>query len=173
MLELVGLRLEVLFFKKLLQYLGIGPEIVQIGAYKSAAEPFDREGMSENSREMGDTILTDIQDRMKELIAANRAVRTSQVQDWIDDGPHSAQECSKLGLSDGVCYEDELEKLPEDEEPGLIDLPWSKLRPEEAFLRRTLTFYRPQIAFIVADGLLPRVCPDQARAAARFLAWTL
>ena len=46
-LELVGLRLEVLYFKKLLDYLGIEPEVVQIGAYKSAAEPFDREGMSE------------------------------------------------------------------------------------------------------------------------------
>ena len=163
MLELVGLRLEVLFFKKLLHYLGIEPEIVQIGAYKSADEPFDREGMSENSREMGDTLLTDIQERMKELIAANRAVRTSQVQDWIDDGPHSAQECSKLGLSDGVCYEDELEKLPEDEEPGLIDLLWSKLRTEESFLRRTLTFYRPQIAFIVADGVIATGLPRSSQ----------
>ena len=68
-LELVGLRLEVLFFKKLLDYLGIDPEVVQIGAYKSAAEPFDREGMSENSREMGDAILTDLQERRKVLAA--------------------------------------------------------------------------------------------------------
>ena len=87
-LELVGLRLEVLFFKKLLDYLGIDPEVVQIGAYKSAAEPFDREGMSENSRKMGDAILTDLQERMKELIASNRSVSAAQVQDWIDQGPH-------------------------------------------------------------------------------------
>ena len=159
-LELVGLRLELLFFKKLLDYLGIDPEVVQIGAYKSAAEPFDREGMSENSREMGDAILTDLQERMKELIAANRSVSASQVQDWIDQGPHSARSCTELGLTDGVCYEDELEKLVENEGPGLVDLPWSKLRTEESFLRRTLTFYRPQIAYIVADGV---IAPGRSR----------
>ena len=153
-LELVGLRLEILFFKKLLDYLGIDPEIVQIGPYKSAAEPFDRESMSEHSREMGDAILTDLQERMKELIAANRSVSTTRVQDWIDHGPHSAQRCSELGLTDGVCYEDELEKLVEKEGPGLVDLPWSKLRTGESFLRRAVTFYRPQIAYIVADGVI-------------------
>ena len=153
-LELVGLRLEVLFFKRLLDYLGIDPEIVQIGSYKSAAEPFDRESMSEHSREMGDAILTDLQERMKELIAANRSVSTTRVQDWIDHGPHSAQRCSELGLTDGVCYEDELEKLVEKEGSGLVDLPWSKLRTGESFLRRAVTFYHPQIAYIVADGVI-------------------
>ncbi len=153
-LELVGLRLEVLYFKKLLEYLGIEPEVVQIGAYKSAAEPFDREGMSEQSREMGDAILTDLQERMKERIAANRSVSESQVQDWIDQGPYSAQSCAELGLTDGVYYEDELEKLVENEGPGLVDLPSSKLRTQDSFLRRTLTFYRPQVAYIIANGVI-------------------
>ena len=97
---------------------------------------------------------------MKERIAANRSVSESQVQDWIDQGPHSAQSCTELGLTDGVCYEDELEKLVENEGPGLVDLPWSKLRTEESFLRRTLTFYRPQVAYIVADGV---IAPGRSR----------
>ena len=63
-------------------------------------------------------------------------------------------------MTDGVCYEDELEKLVENEGPGLVDLPWSKLRTEESFLRRTLTFYRPQIAYIVADGV---IAPGRSR----------
>ena len=153
-LELVGLRLEVLYFRKLLEHLGIKPEVLQIGAYKSAAEPFDREGMSEQSREMGDAILTDLQERMKERIAANRSVNESQVQDWIDQGPHSAQSAGELGLTDGVCYEDEVEKLVQNGGPGLVDLHWSKLQADESFLRRTLTFYRPQVAYIVADGVI-------------------
>ncbi len=46
------------------------------------------------------------------------------------------------------------QKLVENEGPELVDLPCSKLSTEESFLRRTLTFYRPQIAYIVADGVI-------------------
>ena len=76
-LEFVVLELEVLLFTKLWQYLGIEPAGVQIGVYKSAPGPFDREDMSENNWKMGDSILTDLQGPMKKFLPANRSVSTS------------------------------------------------------------------------------------------------
>lgn len=163
-LDFVGLRLEVLFFKQLLNTLGVEPQIVQIGDYKSAAEPFARESMSEESRQMGDAILTDLQERLKQRVAASRSVDTSQVQDWIDRGPYGARNAMELGLIDGVCYEDELDALVENEDSGLVNLPWSKLRTDESFLRRMFTFYRPQLAYIVADGVLAQGSSRPSRA---------
>jgi len=51
-IDLVGLRAEILFFKNALDYLGVEPELMSLGQYKSAGEIFNREQMSEASRAM-------------------------------------------------------------------------------------------------------------------------
>ncbi|GAG18130.1 unnamed protein product, partial [marine sediment metagenome] len=81
-LDFVGLSSETLFFRNLLSYLGIEPELFNIGDYKSAAEVFQREGMSGPSREMIDSILSDLQGRLNAEVARNRNVSTRQVQSW-------------------------------------------------------------------------------------------
>ena len=58
-LNLVGLQAELLFFKGLLDRLGVQPEFLHLGEYKSAYEIFTREQMSEASRRMSDSILTE------------------------------------------------------------------------------------------------------------------
>ena len=153
-LELVGLRAEIFFFKNLLDYLGIEPELFSLGEYKSAAEIFTREGMSEASRQMTDSILSDLQNRLKEKVAAARSVEASQVQEWIDHGPYTAHQALEKGLIDGLHYEDELEELLKNGNSGLTELPASKLRDGEGLLSRIFTSYRPQIAYIVAEGVI-------------------
>src|SRR5690606_27670327 len=49
-LELNGLDVEIMFFKKLLDKLEIKPELFKVGEYKSASEPFIRENMSDENR---------------------------------------------------------------------------------------------------------------------------
>lgn len=153
-LELVGLRAEILFFKNLLDYLGIQPELFSLGEYKSAAEIFTRERMSEAARRMTDSILTDLQTRLKEKVAAGRSVSIDQVQERIDHGPYTASQALAQGLVDGLRYEDELEEILRKRTPGLIELPASKLGNRESVLKKLFTFYRPQIAYIVAEGIV-------------------
>ena len=153
-LELVGLRAEVLFLKNLLNYLGVEPQLFSLGEFKSAAEMFTRGKMSEANRRMTDWILTDLQERFKQKVADQRSVSHEQVQDWIDTGPYTARQAEERGLVDGICYEDELEQILQRGDSRLREYPASKLTFRDGRLRRLLTFYRPQIAYMVAEGLI-------------------
>lgn len=153
-LELTGLRAEILFFKNLLEYLGVQPEIFNLGAYKSAAEIFTREQMSDENRQMTDAILSDLQQRLKEKIASRRSITPDRVQELIDEGPYTARRALTIGLVDGLRYEDEMEAIVKEWKAHLVELPASKLPLHEGLLKRLITFRRPQIAYMVAEGIV-------------------
>ena len=152
--DLVGLRAEMFFLKNLLEYLGVEPQLFGLGKYKSAGEIFTRENMSEPHRSMLDSILTDLQKQLVDKIAARSDVTPQQVQEWIDQGPYTARQAANQGLIDGIRYQDEVEDLLKGPETGLRRLSPGKLRVKEGWLKRWVTFYRPQIAYLVAEGVL-------------------
>ena len=158
-LDLVGLRAEMFFFKHLLEYLGVEPQFFSLGEYKSAAETFTRDNMSEAHRSMMDSILADLQRQLVEKVALRRGVSRDQVQEWIDQGPYTARRAAELGLVDGLAYEDQVEALLKESSPALKQLPRSRLKVREGFFKRLLTFHRPQIAYLVAEGILASGAP--------------
>lgn len=152
-LQLLGLRGELLFFSEALERAGIQPEAVQVGRYKAAAEVFTRTGFSEAAREMLDSILSDLQGRMVDRICRRRSVEPETVTNWVDEGPYTSREALEGGMVDGVCYEDELdEKLTEDGKRGKISP--SKVLRRPGLVRRLATFWRPQIAYVVVEGII-------------------
>ncbi|HXK58511.1 MAG TPA: signal peptide peptidase SppA [Acidobacteriota bacterium] len=153
-IDLIGLRAEIFFFKNALDYLGVEPEIFSLGQYKSAAEIFNRERMSEASRAMSLSILSDIQERVTHKVAEARKVAPEQVREWIDSGPYTARKARERGLVDGLLYEDQMEEVVTRKLPGANELPARKLAPEEGRFKRAITFRRPRIAYIVAEGMI-------------------
>ena len=160
-LDLVGLRAEQFFLKNLLDYLGVEPQMFSLGKYKSAAEIFTRESMSKAHRSMLDSILTDLQGQLAEKVAARSGITPQQVQQWIDQGPYTASQAAEKGLIDGCRYEDEVEELLKGPEAALRELPQAKLHVREGLFKRWLTFYRPQIAYLVAEGVLTTGAPQR------------
>lgn len=153
-LDLVGLRLEALFLKNLLERWGVEPQLFNRGQYKAAAEVFTRYRMSEASRRAADAILNDLQQRLLVRVARRRSATPEQAQAWVDGGPYTARQAFETGLIDGICYEDELEsRLPEDGRPW-AEFPLAKLRIGEGLIKRLVTFRRPRIAYIVVEGTL-------------------
>ncbi|GIX05613.1 MAG: hypothetical protein KatS3mg115_0016 [Candidatus Poribacteria bacterium] len=106
--DLIGLRAEVLFFKETLDKLGIQAELVQAGAYKSAAEPYTRTRLSPEAEAMLNRLLDELFDQLVEGIALARGRGREEVIRWIDGGPYSAQEALERGLVDGLEYPDAL-----------------------------------------------------------------
>lgn len=153
-LELVGLRAEVYFFSSLLDYLGVQPQLFNIGAYKSAHEIFTRTSMSEESREDSARLLRDIQDRLLDRIAFRKQVSLQLAQEWVDQGPYVAPKALQFGLVDRLCYPDELEEHLRKRHPGIRKLPLKKLRVGEGLLRRAFGVLRPSVALIIAEGII-------------------
>ena len=53
-LMLVGMRMEVSFYKELFDKIGVKADMLQMGDYKGAAEPFTRTNLSEPNKKQLD-----------------------------------------------------------------------------------------------------------------------
>ncbi|MBM4074122.1 MAG: signal peptide peptidase SppA [Planctomycetes bacterium] len=111
MIMLPGLRAEVSFYKNLFDKLEIQPQMLRVGEFKSAAEPYSRSEMSPAFREELEAILDDYYRQIVETIASSRKLEPDTVKALIDTGLHSAADAKKLGLIDVVGYEDSITEM--------------------------------------------------------------
>jgi protease-4 len=110
MLTVAGVRMEITYFKNLLEKLGIKADMLQVGDYKGAAEPLTRENMSPEFRKQTETVIDDYYQQLIETIAKDRKLDAAKVKDLIDEGLFTAQRAKEVGLIDQVAYSDEFRK---------------------------------------------------------------
>jgi protease-4 len=107
-LMLTGMRAEVTFFKELFDKIGVQADMLQMGDFKSAAEPFMRKSMSKPARAQLTRVLDDYyENSLVERIAQARSLSNEQVKKLIDEGPYTAGGAKKAGLIDRVAYADD------------------------------------------------------------------
>ncbi len=116
-LMLTGLRAEISFYKNLFDKAGLQADMLRVGAFKSAAEPYTRTEMSPEFRQEMEEIIGDFYEQMITMIAESRKLDAKAVEAAIDAGPLSAPEAQQLGLIDQVAYEDQLIKAVEEQHP--------------------------------------------------------
>jgi protease-4 len=114
-LMLVGTRTEIMFYKDLLESLGIRADFLQMGIFKFAAEPFIRNSMSKEARSQYNLVLDDFfANCYVGSIARSRKGKKNMTADaivkMIDEGPFTAQKALKLGLIDEINYFEEFEE---------------------------------------------------------------
>jgi protease-4 len=101
-LEIVGLHGEMMFFKGLLDKLGIEADMLHCGAYKSALEPFTRTEPSPEAAENVNWLLDSLFERWINLLAAGRKLTPDQVKKLVDEAPLSAQQALDGKLIDEI-----------------------------------------------------------------------
>lgn len=110
-LILLGLRAEVSFYKNLFDWLDVKPDVLRVGEYKSAAEPYTRTEMSPAFREEMEAILDNYFGQILDMISKSRGLSAEKVEAAINAGPYMAVDAKKLGLIDHTAYEDQLPDL--------------------------------------------------------------
>jgi protease-4 len=110
-LWVTGLFGEAPYLRGLLDKIGVKPDFLTCGSYKSAAEIFLREGPSPEAEAMQNWLLDGIFDTSIALIARGRKVETAQVRKWIDGGPYTAAKAEAAGLVDAVEHRQEFEAM--------------------------------------------------------------
>jgi protease-4 len=108
-LTLPGVRMEITFYKGLLDKLGVEADFLHIGAYKGAAEPLTRKSLSPEVRRNLTAIVDDYYDQMVHTIAADRDLEPKRVKELIDQGLFTARQAEEAGLIDRVAYRDQLQ----------------------------------------------------------------
>ncbi len=111
MLLMTGMRAEVSFYRNLLDKLDIQADILRVGKFKSAAEPYTRTEMSPEFKQEIEELLDDRFAAIINIIAKSRGLKPEQVKNGIDTGPHTPTSAVKIGLIDAVRYSDELEQI--------------------------------------------------------------
>jgi protease IV len=107
--ELVGMRAEVTFYKNTLELLRLKADVLKVGDYKAAVEPFLRDSMSKENREQIESMLDDnFTNEMVNPIAKGRKLDAAKVKATIDEGPFTAAKAKAHGLVDAVVYDDQV-----------------------------------------------------------------
>ncbi|MDE6488573.1 MAG: signal peptide peptidase SppA, partial [Paramuribaculum sp.] len=106
MLDIHGLSATTMFYKGLMEKLGIEAQVVKVGTYKSAVEPFLLSGMSDANREQQELFLGSIWDYVRNKIATNRNIKADSINIIADSFTFTKQAdyYLKHGLVDGLKY---------------------------------------------------------------------
>lgn len=110
-LMILGMRAEVTFYKTLFDKIGLKADMLRVGEFKSAGEPYTRTEMSEPFRREMEELLDDRYRQMVDAISKGRKLERKEVASAIDSGPFTAVAAKKLKLIDHIAYDDELESL--------------------------------------------------------------
>ena len=104
---LTGLYGESPYLRGLLNKLGVTPDFLTCGDYKSAAEMFMREGPSPQAEEMQNWLLDGMFQAQLKQIASGRKVDVEKARTWVDGGPYTAAKAKEIGLIDAVEHREE------------------------------------------------------------------
>ena len=101
-LWVTGIYGEQMYLRGMFDLLGVEPDFLTCGAYKSAAEQYTRSGPSAEAKEMYTWLYDGLYERVVELIASGRNVSTEKAQEWIKGGLYSAEGGVKAGMIDAA-----------------------------------------------------------------------
>ncbi len=130
-LEWRGLAAAPMFYKSLLDKVGVEMQVFKVGTYKSAVEPYLATGMSEANRLQVNAYLSSIWGKMVADVSASRGLSPEALNAAADSmlAFRPAEAAVEAGLVDTLMYQNDVRDylkamagLDEDEELPLLDL---------------------------------------------------
>ncbi|HVR29868.1 MAG TPA: signal peptide peptidase SppA [Thermoanaerobaculia bacterium] len=104
-----GLVVEAPFFRGTLDKLHIEPQVLMLGVYKSAGEPFLNYEMSPYMRESIEDLLATTHRRFLERVSQRRAQEPAAIEATLRRTLHTAGDMIAAGLADEIGYLDQLD----------------------------------------------------------------
>ena len=104
-----GLNAESPYVRGLLDKIGVKPDIVTCGDYKTAGEVFMRKGPSPEAKRMTDWLLDSLYDSFQKMVAKGRGVRPERVRQWVDGALYTPEQARQLGIIDSVQHRQDFE----------------------------------------------------------------
>lgn len=131
MIEWRGLASAPIFYKDLLQKLGIEMQVFKVGTYKSAVEPFTATEMSPANREQVTAFIGSIWNQILDGVSASRKIGKDSLNMYADRMLmfYPSDESVKCGLADTLIYQNDvrdylktLVKIDEDDRLPILGL---------------------------------------------------
>ena len=159
-LNVKGLGFELMYFRNILNKLGVEVDVEHAGKYKDYGDMFTRTSMSPETKEVMGAVADGYFADLVNTIAAGRSKTPDEVKALIDQGPFLARAAKKAGLVDELRFEDEvfteLAKtlhMPRLKKVSLQD--YASVSDASAGLKTD-----DKIAFVAAEGSITRGSAD-------------
>ncbi|MEO5819411.1 MAG: signal peptide peptidase SppA [Vicinamibacteraceae bacterium] len=149
-LDLKGLATYEVFLRGAFDKIGVTPDFIHIGDYKTAINAYTQRTFTPAHREMAESLNHDTFDQLVQAIAVARKKTPETIRALFDEGPFIAEDALAAGLVDALVYRDEVE-----EKMGLGDEDTTDFADYVRALSPSFSFSsRPKIAVIYAVGTI-------------------
>lgn len=148
MLDWHGIASQPIFFKDLLEKVGVKMQVFRVGTFKSAVEPFTNTAMSEPNREQVQSYISDIWNMVCRDVAVSRGLHVDTLNSYANSytALAAAEDYCRLQLVDSLAYvdgvRDKLRALAEVEKVNLVTVKEAcQLAEEEEHSDKVAVYY--------------------------------
>ncbi len=108
-----GLSAQKMYYTRVMEKVGVEMQILKVGTFKSAVEPYFRTSMSEADKMQTQQYLAGIWDEYKSAVAASRHLTEEQLDKLADRymGLQPTEELLAGGLADTIVYMQDMDSL--------------------------------------------------------------
>ncbi|PZO17327.1 MAG: signal peptide peptidase SppA [Leptolyngbya foveolarum] len=151
-MEIDGFKSETQFLANALDKFGVGVQVVHVGKYKSAIEPFTRSTSSPEAKQQTQVLIGDLWQDFSQTVSSDRKITPEQLQTLADNvALVEADEALSSGLVDRLgFYGDVLAELKKlsgvEEDTDEIAAADELGNEEDAFPQTTLADYAQRVA---------------------------
>jgi len=158
MLNLKGVGLGLMYFRKTLDKLGVQVDVEHAGKYKDFGDMFTKTSMSPETKEVMNSLIDDLYGDLVNTISKGRSKDPALVRAIIDEGPFLSTQAKAKGLVDELRFEDEMfgelkTALHQNELKKIADHDYLNV-PESS------SGQQDRIAFVVGEGSITRGDPE-------------
>lgn len=146
LMEVNGFRAETQFLGNALKKYGVGVQVLRVGRYKSAVEPFTRAESSPESKQQTQALIGDLWKDFLQTVSADRDITPERLQQLADAGGLiEPEQALAAGLVDRLGFYDEvrteLRSLTGEEAEEDVDVDAFLGGENESFAQTTLSEY--------------------------------
>lgn len=108
-----GLSAEKMYFTRLLEKVGVEMQILKVGTFKSAVEPYFLTAMSDEDRKQTEQYLNGIWEELKSSVSASRGMSAEQLNAYADEcmSLQAQHKYMDYGLVDSLLYIQDMDTI--------------------------------------------------------------
>ena len=155
-LQITGYHLQTIFFKDLLEKVGVEMQVVKVGTYKSAVEPYILNKMSDANREQNFEMAKSLWNKFLLEVSNSRKINTEKINEFADKVITFSEAIQSVnyGLIDSLVYELDVDALlAQKMECEEDDLQFCSLKDVKN-LQKNIDYQKNKIAVVYASGAI-------------------
>lgn len=163
-----GLHLQMWFYKDLMDKIGVTADILHIGPYKGAGEPYTRSGPSEELQAQYTSLTDSLYQQILQQIADSRRLTREQASALIDTALFSAKEAVEAGLVDQIMSREDLFAEIQKQQEAVVNQGYGQKSRQTHDLSNPFAFFKlfaqvagnegttskPAIGLILLNGMI-------------------